>query len=243
MSSLPLWISPRMLKALGIACEELLLTQFNGAIVITSLGITLQDNDGLQIEVDLNELCQNTHFLENILIENTEEIIFPMVVPTETQLEEMFNEIIQEPIETKIEEPHEEVLELRNRTVSRSDNTINQNESKKELDDEWTQNIYQKIKSIYNEKNTTTQRLVLYYQLGKLLNERPQRHSRSMSKLKKTIEEAFGKKLHEKPYVIAMRIHQIYSDEKEVIENRYQLKPTDILRMKNDEVQLYICKE
>jgi hypothetical protein len=104
------------------------------------------------------------------------------------------------------------------------------------LEDEWPKKLERVVLEIYNLEGTTNEKLVEYYKLGQLLNDQPFQYRTKLSEIKRKVEGVIGKRLYEKPYNITLKLFDIYSNEEEALENRFDLTPSKIFHLKRNEI-------
>jgi hypothetical protein len=102
MTTLPVWISPKMIELFGQLFQEFLTQQPFGIITFTTCGINGFDNEGQGFTLSLLDLIQQSNFVQEISTQELQSDISQLL----TNLEE------------KIEEPVEENFDWLNRFVN-----------------------------------------------------------------------------------------------------------------------------
>jgi hypothetical protein len=246
--SLPGWISPRMKECFAKMLEELFLYQSNGVISFSTQGVMIKDDNGQQHFTTTQELNQYPEFLNNF---PSDDIITFEVQPSVSSSKifdcsQFLKDFDESTLYEEIVIPSEptiktaEIIELAE-SVNMIPTTeiIEKQQSKEIIDDRWQKQIEEKIKKVYNKKNNIETELILYFEIGKLLHNRPLKYKKQLQKLKHTIHRNIKRNFCERPYVIANRTFKIFRTVENITNSTIKLTPTDIHRLTHKEVEEY----
>jgi hypothetical protein len=203
MSTLPEWISPRMKESFAKILEDLFLYQPNGIITFSIFGIVIRDNNQQQHYTPTPELCQYPEFLNSFLADETNNLEFPPVLPTTeifdcSELLEDFD-VSTTPIEAPTIESNiniDEIMELA-KFVNLVPTTEIEEQSTELTDEQWKNKLEKEIEEIYSVRIDEKQKLLHYFEVGKMLHYRPTKYQRRLQQIKKTIHRKIGRKFTE----------------------------------------------
>lgn len=221
MSTLPSWITPRFMNAIGILYEELLQNQYNAVISFANVGLNLLDNNSQQYHISLDELMTNGDFMEGAI--SIPILDFSTYINvSEDEFKEV--ETISEPglLSTlKLEEIEvkEETSNNYEELVS-SVNQIFEEKKDKQLpeiyNDGWPKRLKEAMMKIFDQSESLVENKVRYYRLGEVLHHQPQKYRRQLIKMGEEICKFLGQNYHSRYFTVAARIYRMFANEKVV---------------------------
>ena len=228
--------------------EDLFLYQPNGVISFSTQGIMIKDDNRWQHFVTTQDLWQYPEFLNNFPSDDIITFESQPSVPSS----EIFNcsEFLKDFDESTL---YEEIVIPSEPTIGTTEiiklaESINlvlttkiakEQQSQGSINDKWQKQIEEKMKKIYNKKNDTEVELILYFEVGKLLHNRPLKYKKQFQKLKHTIHRKIRRSFCERPYIIAKRTFKIFGAVENITNSTIKLTPTDIHRLTQKEVEEY----
>ena len=242
MSTLPEWITPRMKESFAKILEDLFLYQTNGIVTFSTFGVAIQDNNQQQHYIPTTNLCQYPEFMNNFLADETNNLEFPPVLPTAEVfdcsdfLEEF--DVSTTPIEAPTVESNidmEEVMELA-KFVNLVPTTEIEEQPTELTDEQWETKLEKEIKEIYSVRIDKEQKLLHYFEVGKMLRSRPTKYQRQLQQIKKVIHRKIGRKFTERPYLIAKRTFKIFKTKESLLQSTHGMTPNKIYRMDQQEI-------
>ena len=92
------------------------------------------------------------------------------------------------------------------------------------------------MKEIYSIRIDEKQKLLHYFEVGKMLRSRPTKYQRQLQQIKKVIHRKIGRKFTERPYLIAKRTFKIFKTKESLLQSTHELTSNKIYWMIQQEV-------
>jgi Txe/YoeB family toxin of Txe-Axe toxin-antitoxin module len=108
--------------------------------------------------------------------------------------------------------------------------------------EQWETKLEKEMKEIYSVRIDEKQKLLHYFEVGKMLHYRPTKYQRQLQQIKKVIHRKIGRKFCERPYVIAKRTFKIFRTEEKLLQLTHEWTSNRIYRMSQQEVNRQIEK-
>ena len=190
--SLPGWISPRMKECFAKMLEDLFLYQPNGIISFSTQGVMIKDDNGQQHFTTTQELDQYPEFLNNFPFDDIISFEVQPSIPSSEVFDcsEFLKDFDESTLYEEIVIPSGSIIETTEITeLAESVNLIPTTEIIEErpsepINNEWKLELAEKMRAIYNKKVDKTQKLLRYFEIGKILYDHPVKHQRQLQKLK-----------------------------------------------------------